>query len=148
VPDVIIPVYGLSEQYKDGVLFDKTYSIANYLIKHAIWPVLVPSRQILAIVHVFDENPNYVPESVPEIGDIALKFIVSKYKTSDRLIITKLQPSLHSKLKAWNYGNASIIDIENIILGNNNKKAVWLENGVNCDELFNSIKLMCTLNSI
>jgi hypothetical protein len=73
---------------------------------------------------------------------------VSKYKTSNKLVVTKLNPEINKPLYSWNLGTANAEEIEEFIANKRNRYVIWLEDGVNFTQLVNDIKLTCTLKSI
>jgi len=158
ISEAIAPLHSQDESLNEKrVLIDKTYSIATHLIKNLIWPALVPSRQILAIIHKKDYLVEYASNTLfceqlytQYIAKrlIAERFIVSKYKTSNKLVVTKLNPEINKPLYSWNLGTANAEEIEEFIANKRNRYVIWLEDGVNFTQLVNDIKLTCTLKSI
>jgi hypothetical protein len=147
LPSPITPAYYKSRNYHEPLLIDDSYKISTYLIVNVIWPALVPSRKVLAVVHLFPKSLSLCNSITFTGGDIE-RLIVSKYKNSNKLVVSRVVPRTNCKLNGWSSGNASYKRIEDAFLNNACKKVVWLADGVNYDELVNEIKLAYTLNAI
>jgi len=149
IPLVSQPIYTRNLGKTDLTLYDNKYKLSMYLLRNHIWPAVIPSRELVAIIQPSDQCQSHHFSEFRVYTSRSIRYMVSRYKNTKKLVVSRLLIKARKKLESWVEGNASNADINNILKDNHkDKNIVWLADGINYDELMDEIKLMYTLKSI
>lgn len=148
IPSVARPLSGRNRDHKFSMLYDPKFQLSTYLINKVIWPILVPSRQIVAIIHV---TPASLCDTINIFGSYesnVKRFVISKYKTSTKLAVSDLYVRSNTSIEYWLTGSVKAGMVSEMLMDDRIEKAVWLSPDITYEELIKNLQLTHALNSI
>jgi hypothetical protein len=144
VPNEVKPVYIRNVEDME-TLYDPQHTLGSYLIRNVIWPALITSRSITAIVHIQPTCSSVRYISSNYISNNA-RLIISQYKTTAKPVINVLNVTTKTKPKYWLQSAVSLSTALNILTNKDN--VIWSPDKTTLEALISNLKFYSTLQEI